>query len=153
MPRLITFEELPEGSVFWGPELAADADEMVAYARKYDPWPFHVDVEAAKQTPFGGLIASAGYTFSLWCQSFQSVSRTPDAEWAFLGGYELHIKLLQPVRPGDRLRLKLTIGGKRLASRGSRGHVESLHVLMRQDDTPVFSVELALLMATGKPRQ
>jgi acyl dehydratase len=58
MPRLITFEDLAEGSVFWGPEVMADADEMVAYARKYDPWPFHVDAEAAKQTPFGGLIAS-----------------------------------------------------------------------------------------------
>jgi acyl dehydratase len=114
MPRLITFEDLADGSVFWGPELAADADEMVADARKYDPWPFHVDAEAAKQTPFGGLIASAGYTFSLWCQAFQCVSRTQDTEWAFLEGYELHIKLLQPVRPGDWLRLKLTIGGKRL---------------------------------------
>jgi acyl dehydratase len=151
MPKLVTFEDLAEGSVFWGPEVVADAGEMLTYAMKYDPWPFHVDVEAAKQTPFGGLIASAGYTFSLWCQSFHSVCRTQDTEWAFLGGYELHIKLLQPVRPGDRLRLKLTIGGKRPSSRGARGHVESVHVLTRQDDTPVFSVELALLMATRKP--
>lgn len=151
MPRLIVFEDLADGAVFWGTEVVADANEMVAYARKYDPWPFHVDADAAKQTPFGGLIASAGYTFSLWCQSFHSVVRTQDTEWAFLGGYELHIKLLQPVRPGDRLRLKLTVGGKRLSSRGARGHVESQHVLMRQDDTPVFSVELALLMATRKP--
>lgn len=148
MSSRVTFEDLVEGSVFWGTEVIADVDEMVAYARKYDPWPFHVDAEAAKQTAFGGLIASAGYTFSLWCQSFHSVYRTPDTEWAFLGGYELHIKLLQPVRPGDRLRLKLTIGSKRLSSRGARGHVESVHLLMRQDDAPVFSVELALLMAT-----
>ena len=69
-------------------------------------------------------------------------------EWAFLGGYELHIKLLQPVRPGDRLRLKLTIGSKRPSSRVGRGHVESVHVLMREGDVPVFSVELGLLMAT-----
>jgi len=151
VPRLITFEDLVEGSVFWGTEVIADADEMVAYATKYDPWPFHVDAEAAKQTSFGGLIASAGYTFSLWCRSFHSVSRTPETEWAFLGGYELHIRLLQPVRPGDRLRLKLTIGGKRLSSRGTRGHVESSHVLMRQDEAPAFSVELALLMATRTP--
>ena len=151
MPRLVTFEDLVEGAVFWGAEVIADADEMIAYATKYDPWPFHVDAEVAKQAPFGGLIASAGYTFSMWCQSFHSVFRTPDTEWAFLGGYELHIKLLQPVRPGDRLRLKLTIGGKRRSSKGARGHVESLHVLMRQDDAPVFSVELALLMATRTP--
>ena len=112
MPRLITFEELAEGSVFWGTEVAADADEMVAYARKYDPWPFHVDAEAAKQTPFGGVIASAGYTFSLWCQSLHSVFRTPDTEWAFLGGYELHIKVLQPVRPGFSVELALLMATK-----------------------------------------
>lgn len=148
MPTLVTFEDLVEGSVFWGREVIADAEDMVTYATKYDPWPFHADPHAAKQTAFGGLIASAGYTFSLWCQSFHSVFRTPEMEWAFLGGYELHIKLLQPVRPGDQLRLKLTIGGKRLSSRGGRGHVESTHVLLRRDETPVFSVELALLMAT-----
>jgi acyl dehydratase len=151
MPKLVTFEDLVEGAVFWGDEVVADADAMVAYAKKYDPWPFHVDAEAAKQTSFGGLVAGAGYTFSLWCQSFHTIFRTPDTEWAFLGGYELHIKLLQPVRPGDRLRLKLTVGRKRLSSRGGRGHVESLHELMRQDEVPVFSVELAILMATRRP--
>jgi acyl dehydratase len=151
MPKFVTFEDLREGAVFWGDDVVADADAMVAYAKKYDPWPFHVDAEAAKQTSFGGLVASAGYTFSLWCQSFHTIVRTPDTEWAFLGGYELHIKLLQPVRPGDRLRLKLTVGGKRLSSRGGRGHVETLHELMRQDEMRVFSVELALLMATRRP--
>jgi acyl dehydratase len=131
-----------------GEEVVADADEMVAYAKKYDPWPFHLDAEAAKQSPFGGLVASAGYTFSLSCQSVHTVFRTADVEWAFLGGYELHIKLLEPVRPGDRLRLKLAIGSKRRSTRQGRGHVESVHVLMRQGDVPVFSVELDLLMAT-----
>jgi acyl dehydratase len=148
MPKLVTFEDLVEGAVFWGEEVVADADAMVAYAKKYDPWPFHIDAEAAKQTSFGGLVASAGYTFSLWCQSVHTVFRTPEVEWAFLGGYELHIKLLQPVRPGDRLRLKLTIGSKRLSSRVGRGHVESVHLLMKESDVPVFSVELGLLMAT-----
>lgn len=149
--RLVTFEDLAEGAVFWGEEIVADADAMVDYARRYDPWPFHVDAEAAKETPFGGLVASAGYTFSLWCQSVHTIIRTPGTEWAFLGGYELHVKLLQPVRPGDRLRLKLSIGSKRRSSRAGRGHVDSVHVLMRQDDMAVFSVELALLMATRTP--
>jgi len=148
MPTLVTFEDLAEGSVFFGGEVVLNADAMVAYAKMYDPWPFHVDAEAANNTSFGGLIASAGYTFSLWCQLFHTIFRTPDTEWAFLGGYELHIKLMQPVRPGDRLRLRLTVGSKRLSSRGTRGHVESLHELIRQDGVPVFSVELALLMAT-----
>jgi acyl dehydratase len=151
MPRLITFEDLAEGSVFWGPEVMADADEMVAYARKYDPWPFHVDAEAAKQTPFGGLIAS-GRLYLLAVVSIISMC-IPDSGYrvGIARGIRTAHQAAPAGRPGDRLRLKLTIGGKRLASGGSRGHVESLHVLIRRDDTPVFSVERALLMATGRP--
>jgi acyl dehydratase len=148
MTKLVTFEDLVEGAVFWGEEVVADTDAMLDYAKKYDPWPFHVDAEAAKQTPFGGLVASAGYTFSLWCRSVHTIIRTPHVEWAFLGGYDLRVKLLQPVRPGDRLRLKVTIGQKRLSSKGGRGHVDSQHLLMRQDEAPVFSVEFSFLIGT-----
>ncbi len=151
MTKLVTFEDLAEGAVFWGGEIVADVEAMVDYAQKYDPWPFHVDAEAAKATSFGGLVASAGYTFSLWCRSCHTIFRTSDAQWAFLGGYELHVKLLQPVRPGDRLRLKVTIGSKRLSSKAGRGHVDSVHVLMRRDAVPVFSVELGFLVATRTP--
>jgi acyl dehydratase len=151
MTKLVTFEDLAEGAVFWGEEVVADLGAMVDYARKYDPWPFHVDADAAKQTPFGGLVASAGYTFSLWCRSLHTIVRTPGAEWAFLGGYELHVKLLQPVRPGDQLHLKVSIDGKRLSSKPGRGHVDSSHALLKQDAVPVFSVELGFLIATRTP--
>ena len=63
-----------------GEEIVVDADAMVDYARQYDPWPFHVDADAAKKTSFGGLVASAGYTFSLWCRSVHTIIRTPGAE-------------------------------------------------------------------------
>lgn len=148
MTRMVYFENLAEGQVFFGREVVADKDEMLDYARQFDPWPFHMDADAATQTPFGGLVASAGYTFSLWCRSFHTVYRTPGAEWAFLGGYDLHVRLLQPVRPGDRLRLRVSVEGKRSSRRPGRGHVESLHVLTRQDGVPVFSVRVSLLVAT-----
>lgn len=37
MPKLVTFEDLVEGAVFWGEEVVADAEAMVTYAKKYDP--------------------------------------------------------------------------------------------------------------------
>jgi acyl dehydratase len=150
--NLVTFEDLAEGTVFWGDEVIADPEAMVEYARNYDPWPFHVDADAARLTSFGGLVASAGYTFSLWCKSLHSIYRTADSQWAFLGGYDLRVKLLHPVRPGDRLRLKVSIGGKRPSSKPGRGHVDSVHVLMKHDGVAVFSVELGFLMATRTPR-
>ena len=82
----------------------------------------------------------------------QSVSRTQDTEWAFLGGTKCTSSCSSPWAWGSA---SSEAHHWRQAPReqGSRGHVESLHVLMRQDDTPVFTVELALLMATGKPMQ
>jgi acyl dehydratase len=146
--KLLTFEDLIEGATYEGTEVVADADAMVEHARQYDPWPFHVDPEAARASPFGGLIASAAYTFSLWCRSLHGVFRSDAGQWAFLGGYDLRIKLLQPVRPGDSLRVHVTIGAKRPSSKPGRGHVDSVHLLTRHDGVPVFRVDLGFLMGT-----
>jgi len=88
----------------------------------------------------------------LWAARFFK-SRTLAA--AACNGGKVHVngdaaKPSKAVRPGDRLRLRLTVGKKRLSSRGNRGHVESLHELIRQDGAPVFSVDLALLIATRR---
>jgi hypothetical protein len=56
--KKVYYEELEEGSVHLGGECIVDKDEMLEYNRKNDPWPFHVDEEAAAQSSFGGLIAS-----------------------------------------------------------------------------------------------
>ncbi len=45
----IYFEDLEEGAVRWGSEQLADREEMLAYARRNDPWPFHLDDAAAKR--------------------------------------------------------------------------------------------------------
>lgn len=45
-------------------ETIVDREEMLAYNRRNDPWPFHVDEAAAARTPYGGLIASGRYTVS-----------------------------------------------------------------------------------------
>src|SRR4029453_13178026 len=65
----VYFEDLVEGKEFVSDEVAIDKDEMLEYARKNDPWPFHVDEEAAKASPFGGLIASGGYAISLYSRA------------------------------------------------------------------------------------
>jgi acyl dehydratase len=54
------FEDLEEGVVFRGDVCVADKEEMLDYARKNDPSPFHVDEEAARNSPYGGLIARRG---------------------------------------------------------------------------------------------
>jgi hypothetical protein len=59
------FEDYVEGEVHRFGTIAVEADEMIAFAKRFDPQAMHTDPEAAKHTPFGGLIASGWYTAAL----------------------------------------------------------------------------------------
>ena len=142
------FEDLEEGRVFKGDECIADREEMLDYARKNDPSPFHLDEEAAGNSPYGGLIASGGYTVTLWYRSGIPIL----ASIAFLGGFEWHIKLPVPVRPGDRLRAEVEIVSKRPSSKPGRGYVTTLQRILNQDSQAVFTCEVVWMIAT-RPSQ
>jgi acyl dehydratase len=146
--KLVYFDELVEGSVYWSDEVVVDKDEMIAYAQRNDPWPFHVDEEAAKKMPFGGLVASGGYAISLWYRLGHTVYDTPDTRWAFLGGFDWHVSFLKPIRAGDRLRYKTVIASKRPSSKTGRGIVNSVSGLVNQAGEDVFRVEVAWMIAT-----
>src|SRR5215471_16347602 len=71
------FEDLNVGDSWTSAEYAIDHEEMLAYGRANDPWPFHVDPEAASRSPFGGLIASGGYTITLMYRLFHEIVNQP----------------------------------------------------------------------------
>ena len=144
----VYFEDLVEGQEFVGNELTVDKDEMLDYARKNDPWPFHVDDAAAKASPFGGLIASGGYAISLYYRLGHGLHNTADSRWAFLGGFDWHVSFKRPIRPSDRLRRKTVVRSKRLSSKPGRGVVETVGILINQDDHEVLRIEVASLIAT-----
>ena len=56
----VYFEDLVVGASFLSDEVAIDHDEMLAYNRRNDPWPFHVDEASSARNPYGNLIASGG---------------------------------------------------------------------------------------------
>ena len=140
----IYWDDLEDGAVFWGDTVVVDPEEMLEYARRNDPQPFHLDEDAAKATPFGGLIASAGYTVTLWYRSAIPIL----TNLAFLGGFEWLIKLPAPVRPNDQLRVRIEIKNKRASSKPGRGYVVAFHEILNQDDTIVFSCEVTWMLAT-----
>lgn len=81
--------------------------DIKRFAREYDPQPYHTDDEAAKATPFGGLIASGWHTCSvamrLMCDGYlleSSCIGSPGLE---------ELRWLKPVRPDDKLRLRATV--------------------------------------------
>jgi acyl dehydratase len=142
------FEDLNVGDSLTSSECLVDHEEMLAYGRAYDPWPFHVDPEAAAKSQFGGLIASGGYTISLTYRLFHEIVNQPDRTWAFLGGFDWHVKFPEPVRADDRLHERITILEKRLSSKPGRGIVKLLTEVINDRKRVVLSIESTTLMAT-----
>jgi acyl dehydratase len=119
--------------------VVVDKDEVIEFASRYDPQPFHVDEKAARQSIYGGLIASGWHTCSmvmrLMCDSYL-------LESASLGspGIE-NVRWLRPVRPGDTLTAYRTIEETRVsASRPDRGIVKSLWEVENQKGELVLTM-------------
>lgn len=149
----IYFEDLEVGTRYQSPDsVVVDEDEMMEYNRKNDPWPFHVDEEAARQSPYGGIIASGGYTLSLAYRLSHKVYNTPTAPWAFLGAFDWHLKFPIPVRAGDILTYSIEVLSKRLSSKPGRGVLNGKERLTNQNGEVVYEVEFVFLMAT-RPTQ
>jgi acyl dehydratase len=146
---MMYFEDLNVGDSWTSAEHTVDHEEMLAYGRTNDPWPFHVNLEAATRSPFGGLIASGGYTITLMYRLNHEIVNRSDRVWAFLGGLDWHVKFAEPVRSGDRLHERITILEKRLSSKPGRGIVKQLIEMINDRNCVVLSIESTALMATS----
>jgi acyl dehydratase len=115
-------------------------DEIIRFASKYDPQPFHVDPEAAARSPFGGLIASGWHTAAIWMK-LAVASRTFGPHEAASGispGFE-DLRWLKPVRPGMTLHYSTEVTAKRaLASRPDRGLIITNNEARQADGTLVM---------------
>ena len=109
---IVHFEDVEVGHPYWGTEIVADEQEMLDYGQRFDPWPMHADPEVGAASPLGGLVASGGYTISLWYLSAHGFMAAPGSEWAFLGGLEWSVRFPRPLRPGDRVRTRLVVSDK-----------------------------------------
>jgi acyl dehydratase len=143
------FEDLPIGDEEWGIEEVAVKEDMIAYASRYDPWPIHVDEQAAREGPFGGLTASSGYSMGLWYSSAnRGIWNHPERPVALIGGIDMRLRYPNPLKPGDRVRSSLVINDKRLSSKPGRGVVEGTSELVNQDGAVIIAGEIVWLIAT-----
>lgn len=107
MQRRLYFEDFEEGQVFELGEKTLTRDEIVAFAREFDPQPFHVDEEAAKGSAFGGLIASGWHTAAVFMRLYADAVLHRAESMGSPGVEEL--RWLKPVRPGDTLSARLVV--------------------------------------------
>jgi acyl dehydratase len=106
--------------------------DIIAFAKDYDPQPFHVDPVAAEDGPFGGLIASGWHTTSMMMRQLVEHWLTPESSLGAAGVDEL--RWPRPVRPGDTLHVRVTVlEARRSASKPDRGIVKTLAELINQD--------------------
>jgi len=130
------FEDLVPGRVFDLGEVVIDEDEMVAFARRFDPQWYHVDPERAADSPWGGLIASGWFTGSLCMRLYVDAVLHRAAADASPGLDE--VRWLAAVRAGDVLRGQLTIGDTGPSSRSPQLGTVGLNFELSRDGTPVL---------------
>jgi acyl dehydratase len=133
------WEDVKEGEVFELGSRTMDKERMIAFAREFDPQPFHTDEKAAEASVWGGLIASGWLTGSTLMRLLYDGFLKDTASLGSPGVDEL--RWLKPVRPGDTLTARLTvIEATASRSRPDRGIVRTRMELMNQDGETVMTI-------------
>ncbi len=96
------FEDFQVGDSFELGSKSVTEEEIISFARQFDPQPFHVSPDEAKNSPFGGIIASGWHTIGIFMRMFVDEMLNKTVSLASPGVDE--VRWLKPVRPGDVLR-------------------------------------------------
>ena len=133
------FEDFPPGDVRESPARTVTREEILAFAREFDPQPFHTDEAAARQTIYGGLIASGWHTIALYMRMMWDSYLKDTASLGSPGVDE--VRWLKPVRPGDTLRARFTVlEAVPSRSKPDRGLVRSLSEVFNQHGEVVMTL-------------
>jgi len=132
------FEDFEPGQVVELGSVDVSEEEILEFARRYDPQTFHVDAEAAKGSVFGGLIASGWHTGALWMRLYVDAMLGASAQGS--PGIE-ELRWLAPVRPGDTLLGRLTVlDATPSERRPDRGTIRIRGEMVNQDGVTVLSM-------------
>jgi acyl dehydratase len=136
-------EDLTPGRIFEGAAPTVVTEEVVAFAARYDPQPFHMDAEAGRRSVFGGLAASGWHTAAMSMRMF--VASLPIA--GGLVGVEAAVKWACPTHPGDVLRVRLEVLEARpSASKPLQGLVRVRCLTLNQRDEVAQTMEATLVV-------
>ena len=131
------FEDFAEGDEVELGSKMVTREEILDFARQFDPQPFHVDEDAAAASPFGGLIASGWHTMAIFMRLYVDAILLDSASLGSPGVEEL--RWLKPVRPGDTLTGRSRVLWTKPSERDpNRGTVFSESELVNQDGEVVM---------------
>jgi len=125
--------------------------EIVAFAKEYDPQPFHVDPAVAAAGPAGGLIASGWHTTSMMMRLL--VEHFISGETALGAAGIDEIRWPRPVRPGDTLHVRASVlEARRSRSKPDRGIVQSFIEITNQDGETAMTMKATNFCLTRDPQ-
>ena len=144
MPRFY-YEDYEQGSVEMFGSRTVTREEIVGFAAEFDPQPMHIDEQAARRTPLGGLAASGWHSCSILMRMMFDGFIAESSSMGSPGIEE--VKWLKPVRPGDRLAVRRNILDKRVSrSRPEMGLVRLRCELVNQAGETVLEQTSTLLL-------
>lgn len=134
------FEDIEVGTTARFGSYQVTREEVIEFAGKYDPQPFHLDDAAAAATHFGRLSASGWHTCAMTMAMMVENMKT--RRQAGLGSPGLdNLRWIKPVYPGDTLRVETTVLEKRRSrSRPDMGIFKSRAQVFNQNDEPVLEM-------------
>jgi acyl dehydratase len=143
-------EDLHVGDRFGSDTFAVTKEEIIAFARDFDPQPFHLDAKAAGQSVFKELVASGWHTAAMSMKLFVTGKLKLAGGSVGLGVDEL--RWPRPVRPGDTLRLETEILDVRPSkSKSDRGIIRIRNVTSNQRDEVLQTFEASVLVRRRPP--
>ncbi|NRB38932.1 MAG: acyl dehydratase [Pseudomonadales bacterium] len=139
------FEDAVVGYVTEGHLHEVTESEIIEFAKTWDPMPFHIDVSAAKESPYKGLTASGAHVYSM----FVKLAHKQERKMAVIAALGVEsMKFTNPVRPGDVLHLVgECITARESASKPDRGISTFEFKVINQSNVTVLELKQPLLLA------
>lgn len=139
------YEDLEIGKRYGSDRLTVTLEDITAFARVYDPQPFHTDPALARSSVFGELVASGWHTAALTMRLRVTGELQLAGGWVGLGVE--YLKWPKPVKPGDTLRAEFEVIEKRKSkSNPKRGVIRVRTSTFNQNDELVFETITAQIV-------
>jgi acyl dehydratase len=144
MAERLYLEDLSVGQIFESGSIEVTRDSIRAFAEQFDPQPFHLDEEAARQSLFGGLAASGWHTASI---TMRLLTESLPLAGGIIGASMDEIAWPRPTRPGDCLRVRVEVLELRPSkSKPERGMAKTQTVTLNQADETVQQMKSNIIV-------
>lgn len=146
MVQLLYFEDFEIGAARSAGDYELREDEIVAFAREWDPQPWHVDRAAAERSPMRGITASSVHTYAIAAKLLNRMEPV-----AGIASLKHEFELPAPARPGDRLTLTMTcVEKRRSTTKPDRGLITLESRLANQHGAIVLRMRSLMMVRTRR---